>query len=91
MAILLDVLSPSYLILASIDRMLVTSPNIATRRRSTPRLAFICIISVTLFWILFHSHILFLANITQVAPNNFVCYLSIWYTINIYLLLFTYS
>ncbi len=74
MAILVDVLSPSYLILASIDRMLVTSPYTETRRRSTRRLAYISIIGVTLFWILFHSHILFLANITQVAPNSFSCY-----------------
>ncbi len=74
MALFLDVLSPSYLILASIDRMLVTSPNTETRRRSTRRLAYISIIGVTVFWALFHSHILFLANITQVAPNLFVCY-----------------
>jgi hypothetical protein len=74
MAILVDVLSPSYLILASIDRMLVTSPSTETRRRSTRRLAYISIIVVTLFWMLFHSHILFLANITQVAPNTFSCY-----------------
>ncbi len=74
MAILVDVLSPSYLILASIDRMLITSPNTETRRRSTRRLAYISIIGVTVFWILFHSHILFLANITQVAPNSFSCY-----------------
>jgi hypothetical protein len=74
MAILVDVLSPSYLILGSIDRMLVTSPNTQTRGRSTRRLAYISIISVTLFWALFHSHILILANITQVAPNSFSCY-----------------
>ncbi len=29
---------------------------------------------MTLFWILFHSHILFLANVTQIAPNLFVRY-----------------
>ncbi len=73
MAILLDVLSSSYLVLASIDRMLVTSSNSHRRQLSTRRLAYICIISVTLFWILFHSHVLFSANITEVASNNFVC------------------
>jgi hypothetical protein len=75
MAILLDVLSSSYLVLASIDRMLVTSLNVHTRQRSTRRLTCICIISVTVCWILFHSHILFSATIEQTAPNNFVCVL----------------
>ena len=72
MAILIDVLSPSYLVLASIDRFLITSPDTQRRQRSTRRLACICIISVTVFWTLFHSHILLSATIAQTAPNNFV-------------------
>ncbi|CAF0854570.1 unnamed protein product [Adineta steineri] len=73
MAILIDILSSSYLVLASIDRMLVTSVNVKTRQRSTRRFAYMSIISITIFWILFHSHILSSAVITQVTPNNFVC------------------
>ncbi|CAF1193344.1 unnamed protein product [Adineta steineri] len=73
MAILIDILSSSYLVLASIDRMLVTSVNVRVRQRSTRRIAYISIISITIFWILFHSHILFTAAIIQAAPNTFVC------------------
>lgn len=71
---LFDVLSPSYLILASIDRILFTSRNALTRRRSTPRLAFVCITSITLFWLLAHSHTLVLMNILPFAPGYNVCY-----------------
>jgi hypothetical protein len=74
MAILIDILSSSYLVLASIDRMLVTSANIRTKQRSTRRVACLSIISVTVFWILFHSHILYSANILKVAPNSSVCF-----------------
>ena len=73
-SVLFSVLSPFYLILASIDRILVTSPNALTRRRSTQRLASICIISGTLFWVLFHTHALIMTNIVQFGPNYFVCY-----------------
>ncbi|UJR06850.1 hypothetical protein I4U23_011139 [Adineta vaga] len=73
MAILLDILSASYLVLASFDRMLVTSANSHTRQRSTRRFAYISILIITILWILFHSHILYSANINQIAPNTFVC------------------
>jgi hypothetical protein len=69
-----NVLSPFCLILASIDRVLITSPNALTRQRSTRRLAYICIIGGTLFWALFHIHVLILATITQVGPHSFLCY-----------------
>ncbi|CAF1116458.1 unnamed protein product [Adineta steineri] len=67
------VLSPSYLILASIDRILITSPNALTRQRSTLRLTYICIIGVTLFWLLAHIHTLFLTYTIEVAPNLTIC------------------
>jgi hypothetical protein len=60
--------------LASIDRILITSPNALTRQRSTRRLAYTCIISVTLFWVLFHIHVLIWTNIIQIVPNQFLCY-----------------
>ena len=71
---LFDVLSPSYLILASVDRILLTSRNALTRRRSTPRLAYMCITSITLFWLLAHSHALVLMNILPIAPGYNTCY-----------------
>ncbi|CAF1488269.1 unnamed protein product [Adineta ricciae] len=73
-AFALDVLSPSLLILASIDRILVTSPNALTRQRSTCRRAYISIVCVTLLWLLFHSHPWFLMSVIQLAPDVFICY-----------------
>jgi hypothetical protein len=75
-AILFNCLSPFYLILASIDRILVTSQNALTRQRSTRRLAYVCIIGGTLFWTLFHIHALIFTNIIQLGPNIFLCYFS---------------
>jgi RNase P subunit RPR2 len=72
--LLFDCLSPSYLILAAIDRILITSRNALTRQKSTRRLAYICLAGGTLFWILFHSHALILSNIIQIGPNIFLCY-----------------
>jgi hypothetical protein len=83
--LLFDALSPSYLILASIDRILLTSPNALTRGRSNPRLAYICLIVVTLFWLLGHSHALVLTNIIQ-SPNFIHCY----FQLGIYLVLVGY-
>ena len=71
---LFDILNPFYLILASIDRILVTSRNAATRRRSTRRIAYICIISGAIFWMIFNIHTIILGNIIEAAPNYFVCY-----------------
>ncbi|CAF0749236.1 unnamed protein product [Adineta steineri] len=65
--------SPSYLILASIDRILITSPNSLTRQRSTLRRTYICIIGVTLFWLLAHIHALFLTYIMEPLPNLIIC------------------
>jgi hypothetical protein len=72
--ILFNCLSPFYLILAAIDRILITSPNALTRQKSTRRLAYACLGGGTLFWALFHSHALILSNITQIGPNIFLCY-----------------
>jgi hypothetical protein len=71
---LFDCLSPFYLILAAIDRILITSPNARTRQKSTRRLAYICLGGGTLFWILFHIHAFFLSNIIEIGPNIFLCY-----------------
>jgi len=71
---LFNVLTPSYLILASVDRMLFTSPNALTRRRSTRRLAYISIIIATLFWVIFHCHALIFPALVQFAPGVISCY-----------------
>ncbi len=72
--ILFDILGPFYLILASADRVLITSSNALTRRRSTQRLAYICIISGTIFWMLIHIHGLVFGSIVEVPPNYVFCY-----------------
>ncbi|UJR17516.1 hypothetical protein I4U23_004411 [Adineta vaga] len=69
-----DVLSPSYLIFATIDRILLTSRNALTRQRSTPRLAYLCISIITVFWLIFHSHALFYTIIIETLPGVRVCY-----------------
>jgi hypothetical protein len=74
--ILFNCLSPFYLILASFDRILITSSNALVRRRSCRRLAYACIIIVTLFWSLFHIHALIFSNIIQLGSNYFLCYFS---------------
>ncbi|CAF0789351.1 unnamed protein product [Adineta steineri] len=70
---LFTILSPSYLILASIDRILITSPNALTRQRSTLCITYIAIIGVTLFWLLAHIHTLFLTYILEPVPNLIIC------------------
>ena len=60
--------------LASIDRTLVTSTKAGTRKLSTRRLVFISMISLGLFWMVFHIHALIFMEIQQFGPNYFVCY-----------------
>jgi len=64
----------SCLILAAIDRTLITSPNAATRKRSTPRLVITSMIIIGWFWVIFHIHALIFTDILPVGPNYFVCY-----------------
>ena len=76
LAFLFDGLISFYLILASIDRTLVTSLSALTRRRSTARLAYISIASGTLLGMLFQSHILIWAIHMPTGPNTYTCYFS---------------
>ena len=66
--------SPSILILASIDRLLISSQNVNTRLYSSKRLAYVSISLIALFWISFHSHVLFKVNIIEYYPSVFICY-----------------
>ncbi|CAF1097142.1 unnamed protein product [Adineta steineri] len=73
MSFILTCCEPSCLILASIDRVLVTSPNAGTRRRSTRRLTIISMIGICSFWAVFHIHTLIFIQIVQYGTNYFVC------------------
>ncbi|CAF1097085.1 unnamed protein product [Adineta steineri] len=73
MSFILTCCEPSCLILASIDRVLVTSPNAGTRRRSTRRLTIISMIGICSFWAIFHIHTLIFIQIVQYGTNYFVC------------------
>lgn len=72
--VLFNCLCSFYLVLAAIDRVLITSSNARTRQRSTLHMAYIYVIGGIIFWALFHSHELFLTNIIQTLPNVFLCY-----------------
>ena len=71
---LLACLPPFYLVLASIDRTLVTSLNARMRQLSNRYFMYKCVFIVTLFWILFHIHALIYTTILQYGPNYFICY-----------------
>ena len=73
-ALLFDALGPSYLVLASIDRILFTSRHALTRQRSTLRLAYVCILSMPLFWLLAESHTLAFCRIVVRVPDSNYCY-----------------
>ncbi|CAF1470892.1 unnamed protein product [Adineta steineri] len=65
--------SPSILILASIDRLLISSQNVDTRLYSSKRLAYFMISISTCFWILFNIHLLIKVNIYQFSPSFYLC------------------
>ena len=69
----IDALSSTYLILASIDRVLVTSLNARTRRRSTCKLSAAAIFLVTLFWVSFHIPALVFTDLIEIGPHVFMC------------------
>jgi len=77
---LLNCLCPFYLLLAAVDRVLVTSPNARTRQRSTHRLAYLSIIIGTICWIFGSSHALIFSNIIPLG-TGLICYLQLgWYS-----------
>lgn len=65
---------PTCLILASIDRVLITSPNACTRQRSTCRLMLTSLVSLGLFFALVEIHGLLFMDIFQYGPDYFVCF-----------------
>ncbi|CAF0834105.1 unnamed protein product [Adineta steineri] len=73
-AVVLGCFQSSFIILASIDRTFITSPNAVTRQRSTRRMIIISMIGISLFWMIFQSHALVLTKILQFGSGYFVCY-----------------
>lgn len=73
MTLLFGTLTPTILILASIDRLLISSQNIDTRLYSSKRLAYFSISISTFFWTLYNIHALIKVNIQQIYPGVFTC------------------
>ncbi|CAF0961657.1 unnamed protein product [Adineta ricciae] len=71
----LGLIATYILVLASIDRALITSSKASIRQRSTHRLAYCSIFGVTLFFLLFYFYLLIIANIYWLTPNYRLCYL----------------
>ena len=67
-------LLPTILILASIDRLLISSQNVDTRLYSSRRLAYLLIGISIVFWTLFNLHILVRVHIQQIGPSSVICY-----------------
>ncbi|CAF1056885.1 unnamed protein product [Adineta ricciae] len=74
MATLLPCCQSSCLVLASIDRTLITSSHASWRKRSTSRLLITSIISICSFWAIFHIHVWIFTQILEYKPNYFMCY-----------------
>jgi len=70
-------LSPTILILASVDRLLISSQNVDTRLYSSKRLAYFSISLSTLFWMIFSIHTLIKVSIYEVYPSRATCYYDI--------------
>ena len=71
---LFDILGPCYLILLSIDRLLISSSSATVRGLSTHKLAYRSILIVTLFWILFHIHAFLFTKVIDLNENEEICY-----------------
>ncbi|UJR32697.1 hypothetical protein I4U23_020156 [Adineta vaga] len=78
---------PIILILASIDRLLISSQNVHTRLYSSKRLAYFLISISTIICTLFYIHIFIKVYIQEIYPTVFVCY----YELSSYLNFFVYS
>jgi hypothetical protein len=65
---------PIVLILASFDRLLLSSQNVDTRLYSSKRLAYFTISTSSFLWSIFSLHILIKVNIQEIYPTVFVCY-----------------
>jgi hypothetical protein len=74
LSFLFATLPPTTLILASIDRLLISSQNVDTRLYSSKRLAYFSISISTFCWIVFNFHVIIKVNIQEYYPSVFICY-----------------
>ncbi|UJR29651.1 hypothetical protein I4U23_017199 [Adineta vaga] len=72
--IITTIISPYYLVLASIDRAFISSRKVSKRQLSTHRFAYWSIFIITLFFILLYFHLIIIINIYQIYPNYPLCY-----------------
>ena len=72
----LPTLSSTILILASIDRLLISSQNVETRLYSSRRLAYLLVSTGTTFWLIFFFHVLIKFNVQQFGPSVSTCLFS---------------
>ena len=71
---LFSTLFPTILILASIDRLLISSQNVDTRLYSSKRLAYLLISVSTFSWSVYFFHLLIMMNVQEIFPSFFACY-----------------
>jgi len=76
-AYLFSALLPTVLILASIDRLLISSQNVDMRLYSSKRLAYFSVSISTFMWIVFYCHVLIKVHIYEIYPSFLICYYDI--------------
>ena len=69
------ILAPSFVVLACIDRWMLSSINVNLRLWSQPRIAYRSIIGVSTFWILFSIHAFF-GSMIYSGPGYSYCYIA---------------
>ena len=84
----LPTLSATILILASIDRLLISSQNVETRLYSSRRLAYLLISTNTVLWSIFFFHVLIKFDLQQFTPSASTC---LFNTLEFYNNFLTYS
>ena len=65
---------PIILILASIDRLLISSQKVDTRLYSSKRLAYFSIGTSSILWSIFSLHVLIKVSIQEMYPSVSICY-----------------
>lgn len=73
---LFSTLLPTVLILASTDRLLISSQNVDTRLYSSKRLAYFSVSVSTGVWTMYFCHILIMVDLQEVFPGFNICFYS---------------
>jgi hypothetical protein len=68
---------PIILILASVDRLLISSQNVDTRLYSSKRLAHFSVSTAMFIWSVFSFHVLIEVSIQELYPTVFICYYNV--------------